>query len=117
MAYSPNPKSTAARFVVQTVGIRIIVMSTSGVGERISDHTQSTIKTAAAPNMASTVGSFQPHVGPYETPKRPTVSQPDMSAAPSQLMPPGARTGDAGMNLNVVTAAPSERTSGIQNSQ
>src|SRR5580658_7096583 len=103
MANNPNPKRTAVRFVVQTAGMRIMVMSTRGASERTSVHTQSTINTAAAPNMTRTVGSRQPHVGPYVTPNRPTVSHPDIKTAPNQLMPPGARTGEAGTNLKVVT--------------
>ena len=45
------------------------------------------------------------------------TSQPDISEAPTQLMRPGERSGDSGMNTNVHAVAAKERNSGIQKSQ
>ena len=40
-----------------------------------------------------------------------------MIEAPIQLTRPGDRTGDSGTKKNVVTVAPTDMTSGTQNSQ
>ena len=117
MANMPNPKSSAARLVLATAGMRIIFMSTNGDLERLSATTQRTIRTAVAPNRAMTVVSPQPQSGAYEMASRPVTSQADMRTAPSQLIRPGDRTGDSEMNTNVATVAIADMIIGIQNSQ
>ena len=59
----------------------------------------------------------QPHIGAYEMASRPVTSQADMRRAPSQLMRPGARTGDSGTNTKVATVAMADMIIGIQKSQ
>ncbi len=98
MANMPKPKSNAARFVLHTAGMRIIFMSTSGESERFSTTTQTTSRTPVTISSAITDVLAQPHMGAYEMASRPVTSQADMSAAPSQLMRPGARTGDSDTN-------------------
>ncbi len=63
MANMPNPKSNAARFVVQTARTRIIFMSTSGEAERFSETIHTTMRTAVAMASPMTVTLPQPHVG------------------------------------------------------
>src|ERR1700691_2313357 len=105
MANMPNPKSSAARLVLATAGMRIIYMSTNGESERFSETTQTIIRTAVAPSRAITVVSPQPQRGAYEMASRPVTSQADMRAAPSQLIRPGDRTGDSEMNIHPATVA------------
>ncbi len=64
-----------------------------------------------------TDASPQPHVGAYEMASRPVTSQADIRPAPSQLMRPGARTGDSGTNTNVAIVAVADMIIGIQKSQ
>ena len=117
MANMPNPKSNAARLVLHTAGMRIIFMSTSGESERFSETAHTTIRTAVATSRPMTDVLPQPHVGAYEMASRPVTSQADISPAPSQLMRPGARTGDSGTKTKVAMVAAADMISGIQNSQ
>src|SRR5580692_1103951 len=116
-AYMPAPSRNAAKFVVHTPRIRIIVMSISGLLERASTatHTVDTARPAAI--RPSVFAEPQPHVVvslmAISTVERPIV----ISAAASQLIRPGTVTGDSGMYLQVATAAIRIATSGIQNSQ
>ena len=48
---------------------------------------------------------------------RPVTNHADMSPAPSQLMRPGARTGDSGTKRYVAMVAATDMTSGIQYNQ
>ena len=63
MANMPNPKSRAARFVVQTARIRIIFMSTSGEDERFSETTHNASRTAVATPRPRTEELPHPQVG------------------------------------------------------
>ena len=63
MANIPKPKSMAARLVLQTAGIRIMVMSTTGESERTSAQIQRATRTTVAPKRPSTVLLSQPQVG------------------------------------------------------
>src|ERR1700733_11387790 len=117
MANIPNPKSNAARLVLHTAGMRIIFMSTKGESDRFSETAQTTIRTAVAPSRPMTDALPQPHVGAYEMASRPVTSQADIRPAPSQLMRPGARTGDSGTNTKVAIVAVADMIIGIQKSQ
>jgi hypothetical protein len=64
--------------VLQTAGIRIIFMSTTGESERFSAQTQRAIRTMVAPKRPITVLLIQPQVGPSETATRPVTNQADM---------------------------------------
>ena len=63
MANMPNPKSSAARLVLHTAGMRIIFMSTSGESERFSTTTQITSRTPVATSSPITDELAQPHIG------------------------------------------------------
>ena len=63
IANMPNPKSSAARFVLHTAGMRIIFMSTNGEGERFSEITQTTTRTAVAAPRTRTDVLPHPQVG------------------------------------------------------
>src|ERR1039458_9998086 len=117
MANIPKPKRRAARLVDQTAGIRIMVMSTTGDSERTSAQTQRAVRTMVTAKSPRTVALAQPQVGPSETATRPVTNQDDMKRAPSQLIRPGARTGDSGTKRKVATVARSVMTRGIQKSQ
>src|ERR1700684_2754418 len=117
MANMPNPKSSAAKLVLATAGMRIIFMSTNGELERFSETTQRTIRTAVAPSRAMIVVSPQPQRGAYEMASRPVTNQAVMRAAPSQLIRPGDRTGDSETNKKVAMVAIADMTIGIQNNQ
>ncbi len=60
--------------------------------------TQITSRTPVAISSPITDALAQPHIGAYEMASRPVTSQADIRAAPSQLMRPGARTGDSDTN-------------------
>src|SRR5258708_11554028 len=107
----------AERFVVHAPRMRIIVMSMRGLRER----TSRAIETAenARPTRIRPIvfGDPQPHLV-VSLIASSTVEMPIViSAAAGQLIRPGTRTGDSGMNRQVATAAISVATSGIQNSQ
>lgn len=63
MANMPKPKSSAARFVLHTAGMRIILMSTSGDADRFSATTHRARNTTAAPNRGRIEELAHPHVG------------------------------------------------------
>src|SRR3984893_8498983 len=112
--YIPAPSRNAATFVVHTPRIRIIVMSMSGVRLRTSTaiHTIETMTpTATSPRV---LADPQPHLLVWliasSTVEMPTV----IRAAASQLIRPGTRTGDSGMNRQVARAASTAATSGRQ---
>src|SRR5664279_5039816 len=116
-AYIPAPSRNAARFAVHTPRMRIIVMSISGLALRASTaiHTAETARPAAI--RPSVFDEPQPHEVVSEIASR-TVEMPIViSAAASQLIRPGTRTGDSGMNRHVAIAAITVATSGIQKSQ
>jgi hypothetical protein len=109
----PNPSSRAATFVVQTRVNRIIFMSTSGCGERLSALTHAAASSADSANRPSVFADAQRHVGPSLT----ATSQAERSAPPSQWMAPGARTADSGMKAIAAATATDVTPSGIQKSQ
>ena len=106
-AYIPAPSRNALRFVVHTPRIRIIVMSIRGWELRTSTAIQLTETATPARIRPSVLGDPQPHVVvsliASSTVEMPTVV---ISAAASQLIRPGARTGDSGMNLQVSRMPP-----------
>src|ERR1700729_2942773 len=105
-AYMPAPSRKAARLVVQTPRMRIIVMSTSGFLLRVSTKIQPRV-----------FDEPQPHVVVSETASSTTEMPIVISAAATQLTLPGTRTGDSGIKRQVATAASTVATSGSQNSQ
>ena len=115
--YMPKPSSSAAAFVVQTAGSRIIFMSTSGCRERLSALTHAAASRAAMTKRPSVFVDPQCHVGPSLTATSNATSQAESSAPPSQWMLPGARLVDSGMKRIAATAATDVTASGIQNSQ
>src|ERR1700677_1728785 len=115
--YMPAPSRNAARFVVHTPRMRIIVMSTSGLLARTSTVIQTSEIARPTAIRPSARADPQPHVVVSDTAIR-TVDMPIViSAADSQLMRPGTRTGDSGLKRQVATAASTVAISGIQNSQ
>ena len=96
-AYMPAPSRKAARFVVHTPRMRIIVMSISGLALRISTaiHTHDTASPAAI--NPSAFADPQPHVVVSEIASSTTDMPTVIRAAASQLIFPGTRTGDSGM--------------------
>ena len=92
-------------------------MSISGLSLRTSTSTHSAETARPAAIIARVLGDPHPQVVvsliASSTVDIPTV----ISAAASQLMRPGVRTGDSGMKRHVATAAMIVATSGIQNSQ
>ena len=115
--YIPKPKTSAARFVVQTARIRIIRMSTSAARLRVSTQTHATASTAATANRPSTRAEVQPHDSPSLTGRSSATSQPARSAAPVQSSRPGERTGDSGTKSCVPTVAAMTAIRGSQKSQ
>src|ERR1019366_738842 len=116
-AYIPAPSRKAARFVVHTPRMRIIVMSISGLGLRVSTaiHTAETASPAAI--RPSVFVEPQPQVVVLLIASS-TVEMPIViSAAASRLVGPATRTGDCGRTRQVATAAITVATSGIQKSQ
>ncbi len=110
----PVDSRSEETLVVQTVRIRIIFMSMSGVVERASHHTQAPKRTTAATMSPMTRVEPQPHSGASLTATRRATSQPVMSTAPSQLMPRAARTGDSGITTTTATRAARAMAMGIQ---
>ena len=109
-AYMPAPSRNAARLVVHTPRMRIIVMSISGLLaahlDRDPDARDDEARRASRPSV---FGEPQPQVVVSLTATS-TVEMPIViSAAASQLMRPGTRTGDSGMKRQVATAASSDR--------
>ncbi len=96
-AYIPAPSRKAARLVVHTPRMRIIVMSISGLRERISTSTHMAVTTRPAAIRPRALAEPQPQLVVSLTASR-TVERPTVirKAAP-QLMRPGTRTGDSGM--------------------
>src|SRR2546423_819003 len=115
--YMPAPSRNAARLVVHTPRIRIIVMSTSGSRLRTSTAIQAKQNSSPKPNSPMVLAPPQPQTVvsaiAISTPQTPTL----ISVAASQFTLPGERTGDSGMYLRVANAASSVTASGIQNSQ
>jgi hypothetical protein len=116
-AYIPAPSRKAARFVVHTPRMRIIVMSISGSLLRTSTATHTAMNASPTAIRPSVFADPQVHSVVSEiassTAEMPIV----INAAASQLIFPGTRTGDSGMNLHVASAARIVATSGNQNSQ
>jgi hypothetical protein len=63
--YWPKPTSNAAVFVVQTPFSRIIFMSTSGCGERLSALTHAAARSPERTNRPIVFADPQCHVGPF----------------------------------------------------
>ena len=102
--YMPAPSRNAVRFAVQTPRIRIIVMSISGSFALTSTTTQAAQTASPAASRPIVRGEPQPQVVVSLIAIR-TVEIPIViSAAASQLMRPGTRTGDSGMNRQVQNA-------------
>src|SRR4051812_6635863 len=97
----PNPNRNAVRFVVQIGRRRIICMSTSGLADRASTITQAAAQAAASANRPSTCGDVQPPDGAWLTPTSSETSHAVSSAAPAQLIRPGAVIGDSGIATSV----------------
>ncbi len=96
-AYIPAPSRNAARLVVHTPRMRIIVMSISGLALRTSTaiHAQQTARPAAI--MPSVFGEPQPHSVVCEIASSTVESPIVISVAASQLTLPGCLIGDSGM--------------------
>src|SRR3954453_21323220 len=103
--YMPKPSSVAATLGVQTGRRRIIVMSTSGSGERDSTLIHTKSSTAATTNSPITRGDAQPQAGPWLAPSSSAPSHDDSSAARSQFTRPPGLSGDSGTNKYVASAA------------
>src|SRR5437763_2720951 len=100
-AYMPAPSRKAVRFVVQTPRIRIIVMSISGWRLRISTTTQAAQTSSPKPSSDTVRVDVQPQLVVSVTASSTDVIPTLISAAASQLIRPGTRTGDSGMNRQV----------------
>ena len=96
-AYMPAPSRNAARLVVHTPRIRIIVMSISGSRLRISFVTHSAQNTSPMANTPSVLGEPQPQTVVCAM----AISTADMPmlirTAETQLTVAFDRTGDSGM--------------------
>src|ERR1700749_2612098 len=91
--YIPAPSRKAARFVVQTPRMRIIVMSISGFELRTSTGTHSTVTAMPTASSASVLAEPQPQLVVSEMASS-TIEMPIViSAAASPLILPGLRTG------------------------
>ena len=111
-AYIPAPSRNAARFVVHTPRIRIIVMSISGSLLRTSTAIQATETARPTASRPSVFGEPQPQVV-VSLIASSTIEMPIViRAAASQLTRPGTRTGDSGMKRQVATAAMTVATAG-----
>ena len=113
----PQPSRKPTRFVVQTPRSRIISMSTSGLGERVSARIQATASTTASRGARSCGPSSQPQFGASLIASE-QADEPEREqdrARPVDL--PGARTGDSGMSDDVAIVVTTITTSGIQKSQ
>ncbi len=115
--YMPAPSRNAAALAVQTPRIRIIVMSISGVALRTSTAIQQAPTAIPAASSPSVFGDPQPQVVVSLIASRIADMLIVISVAAVQLILPGARTGDSGMNRHVKKAATTVNASGIQNSQ
>jgi len=111
----PKPSSAATVLVVHTPRIRIMRMSTSGLGLRDSLCIHATRSTMPTANAIKVLAESQPHTGASLTASRTAASPPDMSAAPAQFTRPGTRTGDSGTNLCTASVAGTSSTNGNQN--
>src|ERR1700760_2872916 len=94
--YMPKPSRAATVLVVQTPRIRIIRMSTSGCGERLSFRTQSGRTTAPIARRTRVLGELQPQTGASLTATRSAARPIDIRTAPVQFTVPLLRTGDSG---------------------
>jgi hypothetical protein len=115
--YIPNPSRNPARLVVQTPRMRIIPMSTSGLGDLVSVQIHTTATTTPTAMSPSVRADSQPQLGASLIATSRHTSQSERSAAPVQSTVPGARTGDSGMISIVATTETAVTASGIQNSQ
>ncbi len=115
--YIPAPSRNAARLVVHTPRIRIIVMSTSG----------SVLRTSIRIHPAQTTSPIASRISVLAPPHPQTVvcaiaistsdMPSDITPAATQFTLPGALIGDSGMYRHVAHAATQVTTSGIQKSQ
>jgi hypothetical protein len=95
--YMPAPSRNAARFVVHTPRMRIIVMSTSGIRLRTSTATQTAQNASPTASNASVLEPPHPHTVVWAIPISSAEIPTLISVAASQLTFPGERTGDSGM--------------------
>jgi hypothetical protein len=95
--YMPAPSRNAARFVVHTPRIRIIVMSISGWRLRTSTSTHRPQTAIPAASSPSVFGEPQPQTVVCAIATSTMQSPRLISAAATQLTVPGARIGDSGM--------------------
>src|SRR5581483_6741432 len=115
--YIPAPSRKAVTFAVQTARTRISLMSMSGSLLRTSTRTHATQKRTPAASITIVFVPPQPHTVVSLTATRTRVMPALISAAASQLMRPGTRTGDSGTNRHVQTVATTSTASGSQKSQ
>ena len=101
----PKPTSSAVMLVVRTGRRRIIRMSTSGSGWRISKPIQASVKAIASTITPIVVGDVQPQVSPSLTAMSRATRPPVNRAAPPQSTLAGLLTGDSGMNRWVAITA------------
>ncbi len=113
----PAPRRNAARFAAHTARTRISAMSIKGSALRNSTATQATQTNAPTTSMISVFAEPQPHTVVSLTATRTSVMPTPISAAATQLMRPGTRTGDSGTNRQAQIAASTMITSGTQKSQ
>jgi hypothetical protein len=109
--------SRATVLFAHTAVRRIIRMSISGVTARISVITHARPSPTAATSRPTTAAESQPQSGASLNATSSTTNHADSSAAGSQLIRPGLRTGDSGTNSTAQTAASTARPSGNQNNQ
>src|SRR5579862_948372 len=112
--YIPNPSRSDTAFVVQTPRIRIIRMSTSGCGERVSLRTQKTSKTIPNTSAPIVFAESQCHTAVSLTATSTATNPSDINIAPAQLTRPGTLIGDSGTRKCVATVT---MTIGISGSQ
>src|ERR1700736_1218409 len=112
--YIPPPSRNAARFVVHTPRMRIIVMSIRGWRLRTSVTIQAPQITIPTENSPTVLTEVQPHLFASEIAISTQHIATLINVAASQLTFPGTRTGDSGMNRHVNTAARTVVARGIQ---
>src|ERR1039458_4951595 len=100
-AYMPAPSRNAARLVVQTPRIRIIVMSTSGSRLRTSTAIHSDENTRPIANRAIVLVPPHPQTVVCAIAIRTQQMPRLINTAATQLTLPGERTGDSGIYLHV----------------